>query len=96
MSMRNTPKKCLDLQGMLLEVQVARVGSIVQQLVGLGGEAALGLAAQLAQGCDEVAPHCITGTVAVQYACQLVNDRVHWDVSQGAVLPQHPANHLNT
>lgn len=79
---------------MLLEVQVAGVGSIMQQLVSLGGEAALGLAAQLAQGCDEVPPHCITHAVAVKYACQLVNDRVHWDVSKGAILTQNPANHL--
>ena len=79
---------------MLLEIQVARVRSVMQQLMSLGREAALRLATQLAQGCDEVALHCITNAVAVKYACQLVNDRVHWNVSKGAILTQNPANHL--
>lgn len=73
----NKPKKSLNLQGMLLKVQVAGVGSIMQELMGLRGEAALGLAAQLAQGCDKVAPHGVSCAVRVEYASQLVNDRVH-------------------
>lgn len=75
------PKKCLDLQGMLLKVQVAGVGSFMQEVLGLRGGVAGGLAAQLAQGCDEVPPHSVCGAVGVDYARQFVNDRVHWDIS---------------
>ena len=90
----NKPKKCLNLQGMLLQIQVAGVGSVMQQLVSLRREAALRLAVQLAQGCDEVTLHCITHAVAVQYACQLVNDGVQRNVSKAAILAEHPADHL--
>lgn len=75
------PEKCLDLQGMLLQVQVARVDGLMQEVLGLRGGVAGGLAAQLAQGCHEVAPHGVSGAVGVNYASQFVNDRVHRDVS---------------
>ena len=53
----------------------------MQEVLGLGGEVAGGLAAQLAQGCDEVPPHCVCSVVGVNYTRQFVNDRVHWNVS---------------
>lgn len=77
----NIPEECLNLQGMLLKVQVAGVGSFMQEVLGLRGGVAGGLAAQLAQGCDEVPPHSVCGAVGVHYACQFVNDRVHRNVS---------------
>ena len=56
-SARPVPEQGANLQGMLLQVQVARVDSVMQDFLCLWRQPAACLAAELAKGSHQVAPH---------------------------------------